>query len=91
MNLFEKDVVDLSLGYCGKCKLIYQDNNIARYVYFGENWNDENSISGDINMLDGVICIYKKCLEEPEVQIKVKKFSSGKNILMKKELCILRQ
>ncbi len=55
--------MDLSLRYCGKCNLIYQDDNIVRYVYSGENWNDENLISGDIDLLDGVICIYKKCLE----------------------------
>ena len=71
-------MIDLSLGYCGKCKLIYQDDNIIRYAYSGENWNDDKSISGDIDLLDGVICIYKKCLEEPEVHIKVKKSSSGK-------------
>ncbi len=86
MKLFVKVVMELSLGYCGKCKLVYQDDNIVRYMYSGENWNDEKSISGDINLMDGMICIYKKCLEEPEVHIKVKKSSSGKKYTYEKRI-----
>lgn len=52
--------MNLSLGYCGKCKLIYQDDNVVRYVYSGENWNDEKSISGDIDLLDGEIWMKEK-------------------------------
>lgn len=81
-----KDVTEMSLGYCGKCKLIYQDDNIVRYAYSGENWNDKKSVSGDINLLDGVICIYKKCLEEPEIHIKVKKFPSGRKRTYEKRI-----
>jgi len=53
----------LSLGYCGKCKLIEQNDDVARYTYSGENWNDDNSQSGDIELLDGIFCIYKRYLE----------------------------
>lgn len=78
--------MDLSLGYCGKCKLIYQDDNVVRYVYSGENWNDEKSISGDIDLLDGEILIYKKCLEEPEIHMKVEKTPSGKKRIYEKRI-----
>ena len=49
-----KDVQKLSLGYCGKCELIEQNDDIVRYAYSGENWNDEMSQSGDIDLLDGI-------------------------------------
>ena len=58
---------DLSLGYCGKCKLIEQNDDVVRYAY-----------SGDIELLDGIICIYKRCLEEPEIHIKIRKCLQGK-------------
>ena len=86
MKLLVKVVMELSLGYCGKCKLVYQDDNIVRYMYSGENWNDEKSISGDINLMDGMICIYKKCLEEPEIHIKVKKSPSGRKRTYEKRI-----
>ena len=76
----------MSLGYCGKCKLVYQDDEIARYAYAGENWNDNESVAGDMNLLDGVIAIYKKCLEEPEIHIKKKKTASGKKVTYEKRI-----
>lgn len=76
----------MSLGYCGKCKLVYQDDEIARYAYAGENWNDNESVAGDMNLLDGVITIYKKCLEEPEIHIKKKKTASGKKVTYEKRI-----
>ena len=85
-DFLRKDVSDLSLGYCGKCKLIEQNDDVARYAYSGENWNDNNSQSGDIELLDGIICIYKRCLEEPEIHIKNKKMPSGKRITIKKRI-----
>lgn len=76
----------LSLGYCGKCELIEQNDDIVRYAYSGENWNDEMSRSGDIDLLDGTICISKRCLEEPEIHIKNKKTPSGKRITIEKRI-----
>lgn len=76
----------MSLGYCGKCKLVYQDDEIARYAYARENWNDNESVAGDMNLLDGVIAIYKKCLEEPEIHIKKKKTASGKKVTYEKRI-----
>jgi hypothetical protein len=76
----------MSLGYLGNCKLVVQDDNIALYSYSGENWNDKNSKSGDIELLDGVLCIFKKCLEEPEIYTKVKKLPSGKRKTFEKRI-----
>ena len=76
----------MSFGYCAKCKLIEQNDEIARYAYSGENWNDNNSQSGDIDLLDGVICIFKRCLEEPEIHIKNKKMPSGKSTSFEKRI-----
>jgi len=76
----------MSLGYCGKCKLIVQDDNIALYAYSGENWNDKNSKSGDIELLDGIFCIFKKSLEEPEIHAKVKKLPSGNRKIFEKRI-----
>ena len=81
-----KDVQKLSLGYCGKCELIEQNDDIVRYAYSGENWNDEMSQSGDIDLLDGIICISKKCLEEPEIHIKNRKMPSGKRNIIEKRI-----
>ena len=76
----------MSLGYCGKCKLIEQNDVIVRYAYSGENWNDNNSLSGDIDLLDGIICIFKSGLEEPEIHIKNKKMPSGKRTSFEKRI-----
>ena len=81
-----KEVKELSLGYCGKCKLIMRDENVVHYAYSGENWNDSNSIVGDIDMLDGELIIYKRCLEEPEVHVRVKRLPSGKKSAFKKRV-----
>ena len=37
-------------------------------------------------MLDGIICIYKRCLEEPEIHVKNKKMPSGKRIAIEKRI-----
>ena len=76
----------MSLGYCGKCKLIEQNDDVARYTYSGENWNDDNSQSGDIELLDGIFCIYKRYLEEPEIHIKNKKMTLGKRTAIEKRI-----
>ena len=76
----------LSLGYCGKCKLIEQNDDDVRYSYSGENWNRENSRAGDIDLLDGVICVFKRCLEEPEIHINNKKMPSGKRKIIEKRI-----
>ena len=76
----------MSLGYCGKCKLIEQNDDVARYTYSGENWNDDNSQSGDIELLDGIFCIYKRYLEEPEIHINNKKMPLGKRTAIEKRI-----
>ena len=77
----------MSLGYCGKCMLIDEDNGMAIYSYSGENWNDEGvSKSGDIKLQDGVIIINKCCLEEPEIHRKLLKMPSGKKRMIEKRI-----
>lgn len=63
----------MSLGYIGKAKKMDEDEKYVIYLYSGENWNDKNSESGDVDLLDGEILINKKCLEEPIIHTKIKK------------------
>lgn len=63
----------MSLGYLGRARLLEEDEEVAIYEYSGENWNDENSISGDSLLYDGLILIKKSSLEEPEIHERIKK------------------
>ena len=68
----------MSLGYRGFCKKVLEDDDLVFYTYGGENWNLEHSTWGDINLQDGLFCIYKQCLEEPETHIKTKRLPSSR-------------
>lgn len=63
----------MSLGYLGRARLLEEDEEVAIYEYSGENWNDENSISGDSLLYDGLILIKKSSLEGPEIHKRIKK------------------
>lgn len=63
----------MSLGYLGRARLLEEDEEFAIYEYSGENWNDENSISGDSLLYDGLILIKKSSLEKPEIHERIKK------------------
>ena len=76
----------MSLGYCGKCKIIEQSEEIVIYGYSGENWNNPESKDGDRNLLDGRICIYKRCLEEPEIHVKTKRMKNGRKTIYEKRI-----
>ena len=77
----------MSLGYCGMCLKQADDSEMAIYSYAGENWNDDGkSQSGDCMLQDGVIVIYKRCLEEPEIHEKVKRMPSGRKKLVTKRI-----
>lgn len=76
----------MSLGYTGMCKKVLEDKDIAIYSYAGENWNDENSKSGDTTLQDGSFIIYKECLEKPEIHIKTKKMPSGRKKTIEKRI-----
>ena len=63
----------MSLGYTGLCKKGLEDENIVIYTYGGENWNDEKSQSGDINLQDGILVINKHDLNLPSTPYKAKR------------------
>jgi len=69
----------MSLGYEGVCKLVDQDDELVIYAYSGANYN-ENYEEQKLHRLDydGVIMIHKRCLEEPEIQRKMKRRPSGR-------------
>lgn len=74
----------ISLGYCAKGVLFVEDKNSVIYLYSGENWNNSESKSGDINLLDGEIIIKKSSLIEPEIHKKIKRNSNGRKRLVEK-------
>lgn len=77
----------MSLGYCGMCLKVMEDDEAVVYSYAGENWNDGGkSKSGDSLLQDGIIFIYKRCLEEPEIHSKVRRTSSGRKKLITKRI-----
>lgn len=76
----------MSIGYCGRMELFTEDNDTAIYRYCGENWNDESETRGNIEILDGEIIIYKKCLVEPEIHTKIKKTASHRKVLITKRV-----
>ena len=69
----------MSLGYEGVCKLIDQDDELAIYAYSGANINDNYEEQKKHCLdYDGVLVIHKRCLEEPEIHVKVKRRPSGR-------------
>ena len=73
----QKEGPYMSLGYEGVCKLVDQDDEIAIYVYIGADIDCKTQIAYRFD-LDGVITIYKRCLEEPEIHTRIKRRPSGK-------------
>ena len=68
----------MSLGYCGSCKLVMQDEELAIYSYSGANLNDNFELRNQHALdYDGEFLIYKHCLEEPEIHTKIKCRPSG--------------
>ena len=69
----------MSLGYMGVCKLVEQDEEIVIYAYSGMDIDDNHELRR-VHFLDydGEIWIYKRCLEEPEIHIKIKRRPSGR-------------
>ena len=66
-------------GYEGYCKLIDEDTEIALYSYSGININENYEVQKNYRFdFDGIILIYKCCLEEPEIHIKMKRRPSGR-------------
>ena len=87
MIVYTKEEGDeMSLGFCGIAEKYIEDSESILYLYSGENWNDEKSISGDMNLLDGEIIIQKSCLVEPEIHLKYKKSPSGRKKLVEKRI-----
>ena len=77
----------MSLGYCGMCVKVMEDDEAVVYSYAGENWNDGGkSQSRDSLLQDGVIFIYKRCLEEPEIHSKIKRTASGRKKMIIKRI-----
>ena len=68
----------MSLGYMGLCRKAAEDDEMAIYTYARENWNDDRSQSGDALLQDGVIVIYKRCLENPEIHTHIRRRPSGR-------------
>jgi hypothetical protein len=67
----------MSLGYEGVCKLVDQDNELAIYAYSGADWANP-AHRNHIRDYDGIILIYKQCLEEPEIHTRMQRRSSGR-------------
>ena len=77
----------MSFGYTGMCRKEFEDDKLVIYSYSGENWNDcGKSKSGDSLLYDGVFIIHKRCLEEPEIHTKLKRFPSGRKKLVEKRI-----
>lgn len=77
----------MSLGYCGTCIKVMEDEKTVIYSYAGENHNDGGkSKSGDSLAQDGIIFINKCCLEEPEIHSKMKRTASGRKHLVTKRI-----
>lgn len=77
----------MSLGYIGLCKKILEDEQVVIYSYAGENWNDGGkSKTGDVHLQDGMITIYKDCLEQVDVHRHIKKTPSGRKKTIEKRI-----
>ena len=76
----------MSLGYVGYARLAVEDDEYVVYEYSGENWNDENSASGDALLFDGEIQIKKASFEEPEIHEKLKKMPNHRKKLVTKRI-----
>ena len=69
----------MGIGYEGFCKLADQDDEIAIYTYSGADINDNFDLrKKHLLDYDGVIVIYKRCLEEPEIHTKTVRRPSGR-------------
>lgn len=80
----------MSLGYSGLCVKVMEDDEVAIYSYAGENLNDGVSKIGDALLQDGMITIYKRCLEEPEIHSRLRQCHQEKRSWLRKEYHIFR-
>ena len=77
----------MSWGYTGLCRKALEDDEMVLYTYAGENWNDNGSSkSGDSLLQDGLIVIYKRCLEEPELHTRNRRMPGGKKVPITKRI-----